>query len=386
MNQSSYAVDFSRNVVCLLGLPFDVVTADWAVARVRKAAREGQPLLLSTVNVNFVIAAHKDEAFRHSVIHSQMSLADGMPIVWISRLLGLPLPERVAGSGLFERLCNGSGEAPLRVYLFGAPDGVAQAASERINQRQGGVRCVGFESPGFKPVEELSGESYLERINLAKPDFVVVALGAQKGQAWIERNRKALHAPVISHLGAVIGFAAGALRRAPRAFQDLGLEWLWRVKEEPKLWRRYAGDALAFARIFFAYVLPLWWQRVWAAGRPQSVATVTGGMSPGGWYEIRLGTVCGLQQLPAFQACLAEAAQGHCKVVVDLTVTEQVDAWALGRLLLLYGHQRDIEQPLILEGPDENVRRQFRRHGVEFLLQRDKPHTAPAHASGVEAL
>ncbi len=386
MSRPQSTVDFSRNVVCLLGLPFDAVSAERAVWRVREAAQLGQRLMLSTVNVNFVVAAQHDRAFRDSIIHSQMSLADGMPIVWVSRLLGLPIQERVAGAGLFERLCDSGAQPPVRVYLFGASDGVAHAASERINQRRGGVLCVGFQSPGFEPVEALSAAPYVERINQSEPDFIVVALGAQKGQAWIERNIQALNAPVISHLGAVVNFTAGSLRRAPHALQMMGLEWLWRVKEEPKLWRRYARDALAFGRIVVACVLPLWWQRFWLVARPPSSATVEGGHAAGGWYEVRLGRVCGRQQLPALQSVLSEAADARCPVVVDLKATEHVDAWALGRLLLLYGHQCDIGQPLHFEGADAEVSRQFRRHRVEFLLQGDAPdQQTPAHPQHADA-
>jgi N-acetylglucosaminyldiphosphoundecaprenol N-acetyl-beta-D-mannosaminyltransferase len=85
----------------------------------------------------------------------------------------------------------------------------------------------------------------------------VVSLGARKGQAWIERNRMRLHAPLISHLGAVVNFVAGSVTRAPRWMQQAGLEWLWRIKEEPTLWRRYAGDAVAFARLLLTQSLPL---------------------------------------------------------------------------------------------------------------------------------
>lgn len=248
-----------RDLVHLLGLPFDRVTMDDAVRQVLEAVRTRRRLFLSTPNLNFLVAAQRDPAFRASVLDSDLSLADGMPLVWMSRLLGTPLPERVAGSSLFERLRDEprpAGVDPIRVYFFGGPPGAAEAAARRLNGQGGGMVCVGFESPGFGTVEDMSGEEVIARINAAGADFLVVALGAEKGQAWIQRNRSRLQAPVLSHLGAVVNFAAGTVSRAPVWMQRAGLEWVWRVKEEPRLWRRYAGDARALASLLLRRVLP----------------------------------------------------------------------------------------------------------------------------------
>jgi N-acetylglucosaminyldiphosphoundecaprenol N-acetyl-beta-D-mannosaminyltransferase len=173
----------------------------------------------------------------------------------MARLLGVPIPERVTGSDLFEALVRGEGRA-LTVYFFGGPDGVAEAASARLNAMAGPMRCVGFASPGFGSVEQMSDPEIIAGINSSGAEFVVVALGARKGQAWIERNRNALDAPVISHLGAVINFVSGSLARAPVLLQKLGLEWLWRIKEEPALWGRYARDACALLLLIVTRVVP----------------------------------------------------------------------------------------------------------------------------------
>lgn len=250
---------FDRDLVCLLGLPFDSVTMDEAIRRIRAAVRTRRRLFLSTPNLNFLISAQRDDAFRASIYDSDLSVADGMPLIWMSRLIGAPLPERVTGSGLFERLVEEplpAGADPIRVYLFGGPPGAAEAAARNLNVRAGGMVCVGFESPGFGSVDEMSGDDVLARIDASGADFLVVALGAAKGQAWIQRNRERLAVPVISHLGAVVNFAAGTVSRAPAWVQRAGLEWAWRIKEEPQLWRRYAKDARAMAGLFFGCVLP----------------------------------------------------------------------------------------------------------------------------------
>jgi N-acetylglucosaminyldiphosphoundecaprenol N-acetyl-beta-D-mannosaminyltransferase len=241
--------DACRNIHYMLGLPFDAVTLDQAVARIRYAVQTRTPCFLSTPNLNFLIAAQSNEAFRQSVIHSDLSLADGMPIVWLAKLMGIPIPERVAGSDVFEVLRRASGSSKIKIYFFGGTPGVAQLAAEKINSEDGGLVCVGWDSPGFGDVKEMSGELTLERINRSEADFLIVSLGAVKGQAWIEFNRSRINAPVVSHLGAVVNFVAGNVQRAPVWMQKSGFEWLWRIREEPGLWRRYFSDGIELCKL-----------------------------------------------------------------------------------------------------------------------------------------
>lgn len=238
----------SRKIVDLFGLPFDAITLDETVSTVRHACLVRERLFLTTANVNFIVTAHRDQAFRQSVVNSDLCVADGMPIVWLARVLRVPIPERIAGADLFDALRRHPGP-PISVYFFGGLPGVAERACQVLNSEQGGVRCVGFDSPGFGSVESMSTHKTIDRINAANADFVVVALGAVKGQAWIERNRAQLAAPVISHLGAVVNFVAGTVARAPAWAARVGLEWVWRIAHEPLLWRRYAVDAWQFFRL-----------------------------------------------------------------------------------------------------------------------------------------
>lgn len=245
----------SRRVVNLFGLPFDALTLAQTVATIRQACAMRRRLFLSTANVNFVVHAQRDPAFRQSLLDSDLCVADGAPIVWISRLLGRPLPERVAGADVFEALRRGVGNAPVSVYFFGGPPGIAERACAVLAREQGGVRCVGFECPGFGDIASMSRPETIERINAAAPDFVVVALGAVKGQAWIQANRNRLEAPLLCHLGAVVNFVAGTVERAPPWVARSGLEWLWRVFQEPALARRYLGDFFALLRLLVIELL-----------------------------------------------------------------------------------------------------------------------------------
>jgi N-acetylglucosaminyldiphosphoundecaprenol N-acetyl-beta-D-mannosaminyltransferase len=245
----------ARPVHWLLGLPFDAITLDEAVDRISQAVRKRTPLFLSTPNLNFLIASQTNPAFQHSVLDSDLSVADGIPIVWIARLLGVPIPERVAGSDIFQSLMRGD-VGPIKVYLFGGENGVAKKAASRIRSLNGPLSCVGYYSPGFGSIEQMSSPAIIAEINASGADFVIVALGAAKGQAWIEKNRNNLNAPVISHLGAVINFAAGTVNRAPEWMRKWGTEWVWRIKEEPKLLKRYFFDGCALIGLFLRNILP----------------------------------------------------------------------------------------------------------------------------------
>jgi N-acetylglucosaminyldiphosphoundecaprenol N-acetyl-beta-D-mannosaminyltransferase len=370
--------DFDRPVYCLAGLPFDAVDMAGALERVRRAAATGEPCFLSTPNLNFLIGCQGDGAFRDSVIHSDLSVADGMPLVWMARLLGIPIHERVAGSGLFEALWRGgqghdavdqTGAERLPVYFFGGPDGVAERACRTLNAHPSGLRCAGFECPGFGGVEDMSDAATIDRINASGARFLVVALGARKGQAWIERNRGRIEAPVISHLGAVVNFVAGTVSRAPVWMQRIGLEWLWRIKEEPQLWRRYGLDGLAFMRLWFARVLPYaLWLRL--RGQP-AMATgdgVLGEEGGGHWRVAVAGVVPDAVPAQARQA-LREAAAARREVVVDMSAAKWVGPGFMGLLLMLKKHQDERGLPLRVTGADGAMRRLFRWNGVGYLLR-----------------
>ena len=249
----SSATSPTRRCVQVCGLPFDVLDTVAVVHALCVAIRDGRHLFLSTPNLNFLVTAQRDAVFRQSVVESDLSVADEPPDTLLGLYQGTPLPERVAGSTLFDQLRAGAGQAVLgrgiKVYFFGGPPGVAQQACERLNAEhaagRGQMRCVGWHTPGFGPVEQMAAPEVIAAINASGADFLVVALGAQKGQAWILQKRARLQVPVVSHLGAVVNFVAGTVQRAPPAWQRWGLEWLWRIRQEPQLFKRYWGDGWA---------------------------------------------------------------------------------------------------------------------------------------------
>lgn len=363
------ALDLGRNVHCMFGLVFDDIGLDAAVNHLRQCAADKVRCFVSTPNLNFAIAAQTDPVFRASVQHSDLSLVDGMTILRIGAMLGLPMRERVAGSDVFERLRRPApaGLAPMKVFFYGGPPGVAERAAQRLNATPGGLVCVGSESPGFGSVADLSGADVIDRINASGADFVVVALGAKKGQAWIEHNRHRLTAPLISHLGAVVNFVAGSVKRAPQWLQNAGFEWLWRIKEEPALWRRYAADGWALLHFLAFEVAPSVWQAR-RAGRLSPSAGHIEVHTHGDAVTLRLrGHFVG-DSLQSLRHTIARALQNGATVQLDLRETAQIGSAFLAIALLLDSWQG---QPrVILPGSvfSDRVLSSFSRYGARALL------------------
>ena len=250
--------DLKRDLWCVMGLPFDATTEQATYDHLLECIKKRQKCFMTTPNLNFIVAAASDPSFRKTVIDSDWVIADGMPIIWAARALGIPLQERIAGSSVFDRLRNEyrQHERPLRVVFFGGPDGVAAEAFKKIAQDDSAMEVVGFYSPGFGTIEEMSPQHVIDQINESEPDIVLVALGAKRGQQWIDYNQQRLDAPVVSHLGAVVNFVAGTVARAPEWMQKSGLEWLWRIREEHQLLKRYWSDGSKFLISYFKDILP----------------------------------------------------------------------------------------------------------------------------------
>lgn len=366
-------VDFSRDIHCVLGLPFDAVTLDQAVGHVRQAASDRQRCFFSTPNLSFLNGCLGDRGFRDSVINSDLSIADGMPLVLVALLLGIPIRERVPGSGVFEALRSDSSRR-MSVFFFGGQEGVAAAAGECLNREESGLVCVGCHCPGFGSVEDMSSDEIIDTINASGADFLVVALGARKGQAWIERNRSRITVPVISHLGAVVNFTAGTVRRAPLWMQRRGLEWLWRIKEEPELWYRYWRDGFALIRLLATRVLPYAWylrrRPVTAAELARATATVS---DDGAQTTIAIEGAWVQRNLAPMRKIFTEAVEGGHSVRLDLQGMAATDSAFVGLVMLLYGNLASRGRSLTVSMPQREVQRVFEYCCAGFVLNSGTP-------------
>ncbi len=357
--------DFDREVYCLGGLPFDAVSEAHALSILKTAARNKTHCFLSTPNLNFLIAARSDAAFRDSVIHSDLVVADGMPLVWMAKLLRTPICVRVAGSSLFEALRAQDAANPMSVYFFGGPDGVAEIAAQKMNQTKAGIICVGYQSPGFVSVEEMSGATRIAQINASNADFLVVSLGAKKGQEWIVKNLHSLNIPIISHLGAVVNFEADKLKRAPIFWQNIGLEWLWRIKEEPGLWRRYWHDGLGLLELLVTDIIPY---TVWLTFQQKYLKNFRNNNI---YFECA-GSTCRLVILgvmldpvsPEIRSIMRQVSLKNADVELDLTNAEYLSPGFLGLLLLLKKRLDKQTVKLKIVGAQPKMKRLLKWNGL----------------------
>lgn len=365
--------DFDRDVWCLMGLAVDAADITRAMAEIDDAARTRRQLSFVTPNVNFLVRAMADDAARREILNADLSLADGAPLVAMAKLLGVPVPSRVAGSDLFDALRRRPGfSRRIKVFFFGGRDGAAEAAFEAVNRERGGVEAVGWLNPGFGDVESMSADAIINEINAAGADFVMVALGAGKGQAWIERNRDRLTAPVTAHLGAVVDFAAGGISRAPVWMRRLGLEWVWRIKEEPSLWRRYYRDGLGLIRLAATGLLP----QLGRGRARQGMASAADLDAAPAETVIRLSGDIGHRNLaPVRDAFRTAVARGR-PVRLDFSAAGRIDRAFLGQVLMLEKQLARRNAEISIAGAGRNVRALLRANRMGYA------HTAMAAEAG----
>ena len=243
-------------VVKMFGIPVSKVTEDEAVERIIALAKTPRPVsrasFVATLNVDFVSNAVKCRPFGGNeelwgyLKEADFVTADGMPIVLLAKLLGEPLPGRVTGADLVPRLCARAAKDGLSVYVLGGTDDSLKEAFAKLEAVAPGLKLAGTDSSIVKLDEDQS--AVVERINAAKPDILFVALGNPKQELWMGRNASRLNVPVMIGIGGSFNFIAGRVKRAPAWMQRSGLEWIYRIIQEPgRLWKRYAYGLVKFS-------------------------------------------------------------------------------------------------------------------------------------------
>ena len=345
------------------------------------AVREPRTLFLSTPNLNFFAMCWRDAEFRRSLLVSDLCLPDGMPVLWIGRLIGVPIRERLAGSDLLAALRRQTAARdPLRLFFFGGDDGVAEAAANAFNAPGSGSRCVGWLNPGFRPIEEMSGAATIDAINDSGADFLVVALGAKKGQTWLMRNAERLRVPVRAHFGASLNFEAGKLKRAPEFLQRFGLEWLWRIKEEPHLWRRYFGDGVALLHALVANVAPIVIHDWLHPGEASAAFRIDTASDPSGAVRVALSGPATSAHADRLISGFEDALSAVGTITIDMSGVTRIDARFLGLLVVYRRKAANAKLRLLFVGLADGLLRQIRLHKSEYLFVADPEPNPPPSA------
>jgi N-acetylglucosaminyldiphosphoundecaprenol N-acetyl-beta-D-mannosaminyltransferase len=359
---------FSRPLYCILGLPIDAIDMAGALKRIRASAAGSTRLLVSTPNLDFLATLHEDAEFRESLLMSDLCLADGMPIVWLARLVGIPLKGRVAGSDMFDALAASEGLVPLTVFLFGGEEGVAAAACRLLNAEARGLKCLGAMCPGFGTVEDMSTDAIIDKINASAANLLVLGLSSRKAQPWLLRNYHRLNVPIRANLGATINFQAGTVKRAPASLRNSGMEWLWRIKEEPYLWRRYWKDGVFLIRLIVGSLLPLMAWASWLHFTVRDNFAISETEQDAAIILALSGLATARHVEEAIAGC-RRALSHKAPIVINFAATRFIDARFLGLLLMLRKCTVAQGTPLTLTGVSAQLARLFRLHGAEYLLR-----------------
>jgi exopolysaccharide biosynthesis WecB/TagA/CpsF family protein/anti-anti-sigma factor len=239
--------DYAHPPLAILGVPFDNVTTAETIEAIDGMVASRQPHYLVTANVDFLVQAQEDVELRRILFDAHLVLCDGTPLVWASRLLGNPLLERVAGADLVPLLLRVAAEKGYRVFFLGAtPESVRQAV-ENLKKLHPTLIIADYYSPPFNKLLEMDHDEIKRRILEAKPDLLFVSFGCPKQEKWIAMHYRSLGVPVSAGVGATIDFLAGMVKRAPLWMQRCGVEWIYRLAQEPRrLFKRYFKDLWVF--------------------------------------------------------------------------------------------------------------------------------------------
>ena len=257
-----------KNKQRLFGIDIDAIRMPEAVSRLRDWIEgdntSDECRYVVTPNVDHAVQLQENDSLVNAYQKAHMVLADGHPIVWASRLLRIPLPERVAGSelvpALFDSFNQDHASGKLKVFLLGAMPGVGAVAAANMKEQWPNVETVGVYSPPFGFENDPEENNYLlGRIALCRPDVVIIGLGAPKQEVWVSKNYQQINAKAALCVGATIDFLAGEQKRAPVWMQRGGVEWLHRMCSQPKrLVKRYVKDAWIFPQLVIKQMFGGW--------------------------------------------------------------------------------------------------------------------------------
>ncbi len=228
----------------ILGCPVDNLTIEETVARINEFINDGRPHQHVVVNVDKIVKVHRNPRLLDIVNRCDLINADGMPVVWASRLLGRPLKGRVAGIDLFMKLLERSEEHGWRVFFLGARQPVVTQVVKTVSETYPSLKIAGFRNGYWQSEQE---ESVVEEIKKANPDILFVAISSPKKEEFLGTYLTYMDVPFAMGVGGAFDVMAGLTNRAPVWMQKSGLEWFYRFLQEPKrLFRRYFVDDMYF--------------------------------------------------------------------------------------------------------------------------------------------
>ncbi|MEP4486527.1 MAG: WecB/TagA/CpsF family glycosyltransferase [Halioglobus sp.] len=372
-----------------LGIPVDNLTLQSATQRIIAMAkqRDGRARLVSTLNVDFLVNALGLGSLspRHPELldvlrHSDLVTADGFPIIWLSRITGKPLQQRVAGSDLTPEIAREAARNKLSIFLLGGGEGVAAEAGKCLQNANPELQIAGTAAPYIHTSGDAlhnaaaDDDELLATINSSGADILLVGLGNPKQELWFNRNRERLQVPVSIGVGGTFEFITGTVKRAPQWMQSLNLEWLFRITQDPgRLWKRYAvglaklaalsaplisvraQELLRYPNLAATKTPPLQWRQLWSS-RHNSL------------QMLRLPRAVTRDYIEQLLASLAGNEDDGCDRLLDFSAVQHIEVAGHHAFFALSDLLRHSSSRLTMLGLSPRLRKQLSACRVLDLL------------------
>ena len=380
----------------ILGIPVDNLTFDQAIesifALVDRFARDHQAKYVATVNVDFIVntVSWLPNRFRHPELISilrkaDLVTADGMPVVWAARLLGTRLKERVTGADLVPGLAKACALRGKSIYLLGGKGDVAWKTAEIFQEKYPDLCIAGVSSPfvhveGEKILdEEAMDQQILADINQAHPDILFVGFGNPKQEMWFERNRSKLKAAVTIGIGGTFEFITGQVKRAPVWIQKSGLEWIYRITQDPmRLFKRYFIGFFKFGILILPPILYMKYRKLFFNFKIKEAATTSAHPSSETQKEtsaslavnvVVLDDPLDASQITTRGETLLKGIDDSNALLIDLSQISFMDSSGIGFLVKLYTRSQKEKFPLALCGIQPQVLRTLKVSRIHDLFK-----------------
>jgi N-acetylglucosaminyldiphosphoundecaprenol N-acetyl-beta-D-mannosaminyltransferase len=333
----------------LLGLPFHELTLEETLGFCQEAMHGKAGHYIVTANVDFTTQAYEDPDLKKIVFFADRVVCDGMPLVWLSHLVGKPLPERVAGSDMVPLLLDICGREGHAVYFFGSDIATLIEASELCTKRYPGLRVAGVDSPPIGAVVEWDNDALCEKMRNSGAKLLLVCLGCPKQERWIFAHHDETGIPLSIGVGASLDFITGKQKRAPKWMQKTGLEWLWRMSTDP-------GRLVARYRKNFVFLFQASWRQYRSLRTsPTSPAPPRAAVGCPGWRDVQRISWAGRLTWKDPSGAPVPAAT-TLPLFLDASQITGLDSVALGRLALVARVCRAAGQPMFVIAPSPAFR------------------------------
>ena len=348
--------------VVLLGIPFHDVTMEETLVEIDRIVFERTPRYIATANLDFAAQASRDVELQRILMDAHLVLCDGTPLVWASRLLKAPLRERVAGSDLTMRLMAHAAARHYRIFFLGSDEAILKTAKEKLERQHPGLEICGVYAPPYAKLLELDNDTITARVKDARPDILLVCLGAPKQEKWIYMNQREMGVPCSIGIGASLDFVAGKYSRAPRWMQKCGLEWLFRLMQEPRrLCSRYFDDFTFLVSAFFKQK------------RDQREPSPAPAPAPSAPYVVDFAHYQWMGRADAAAVrsnilAVPGPTDSHALAVLDLNCVSFMDSIGLGLIMKGYKLCKQAGGGLILLHPSEPVRKLIQTLKLDRLI------------------